>query len=485
MSLECDIGVIGLAVMGQNLILNMNDKGFSVAVYNRSASRTEQFLSSGARGRSDIVASYSIEEFCSLLSSPRKIMLMVKAGEAVDDFIQQLLPHLSAGDIIIDGGNSFYVDTIRRTEYLAGKEILFIGSGISGGEEGARHGPSIMPGGNSHAWDQVKKIFSSICARTPQGELCCDWVGPDGAGHYVKMIHNGIEYGDMQLISEAYSLLKNVVGLNHQQMGEVFRNWNSTELKSYLIEITADIMNYKDIDNSPLLTKILDVATQKGTGKWTGINSFELGVPVTLISEAVYARAVSELKEERSVASGQFSNPGFKYSEEKDELVEHIREALLASKIISYAQGFMLLRAASEHYSWNLDYGKIALLWREGCIIRSVFLDKIKQAFVNSPDLKNLILDPYFKTIIESTQASWRKVVSVAVQAGISVPAFSTALSFFDGYRTPNSAANLIQAQRDYFGAHTYKRNDRPGDQFFHTNWSGRGGEATSGSGLV
>ncbi len=477
-----DIGVIGLAVMGQNLILNMNDNGFSVAVYNRTTSKVDEFINGAASGRETIIGSYSVEQLCSQLKRPRKVMLMVKAGAAVDSFIEQILPFLEAGDCIIDGGNSFFKDTIRRTEYLAEKGILFCGTGISGGEDGARHGPSIMPGGAPQVWPLVKDIFQAICARTPDGAPCCNWVGSDGAGHYVKMIHNGIEYGDMQIISEAFSLMKNLLGLNYDSMSKVFTDWNKSELDSYLIEITGEILKYRDEDGTPLVEQILDSAGQKGTGKWTGIDSLELGVPVTLITEAVYARSLSSLTDERALASAALSGPEKHFSGSREQFVEDIRKALLASKIISYAQGFMLLREAAKEYVWDLDYGEIALLWRGGCIIRSVFLDKIKDAYRHNPSLENLLLNEYFRDVLADCQESWRKVVSSAVNNGIAVPAFASALSFYDGYRTARSAANLIQAQRDYFGAHTYERIDRPRGQFFHSNWTGKGGSASAGT---
>jgi 6-phosphogluconate dehydrogenase len=415
-----------------------------------------------------------------LLKTPRKVMLMVKAGKAVDEFIELLLPHLEAGDLIIDGGNSHFPDTIRRTKYLAGKGILYIGTGVSGGEEGARHGPSIMPGGNPAAWPLVKGIFQAIAARTADGEPCCDWVGEDGAGHYVKMTHNGIEYGDMQLICEAYQLMRDGLKLTNEEMHRVFAEWNKGELDSYLIEITADILGYRDENGAHVVDRILDSAGQKGTGKWTGINSLELGVPVTLIAEAVYARCLSSLKDERVAASKILEGSPEEFQGDKQAFVEDIRKALLASKIISYAQGFMLMREAAREYGWNLNYGGVALMWRGGCIIRSVFLGKIKLAFDRNPALSNLLLDDYFRGVIESCQPSWRRVVARAVELGIPVPAFATALAFYDGYRCERLPANLLQAQRDYFGAHTYERVDRPRGQFFHTNWTGTGGSVSA-----
>jgi 6-phosphogluconate dehydrogenase len=477
---KADIGLIGLAVMGQNLVLNMNDKGYTVAVYNRTVSKVDDFLGGAAVGRDTILGAHSIEELAGMLERPRKIMLMVKAGEVVDSFIDMILPHLEEGDLIIDGGNSHFPDTIRRTQSLAEKGILYIGTGVSGGEEGARNGPSIMPGGNPKAWPLVKDIFQAIAAQTDDGEPCCDWVGEDGAGHYVKMVHNGIEYGDMQLICEAYSLMKDVLGLTPDQMHEVFGNWNQGELDSYLIDITTDIMAFKDDDGTPLIDKILDTAGQKGTGKWTAISSLDLGVPVTLIGEAVFARCLSALKDERVAASKILSGPDAEFDGDKAGFVEDIRQALLASKLVSYAQGYMLMREAAKEHGWNLNYGGIALMWRGGCIIRSVFLGKIKEAFDKDPELHNLLLDDYFRDMIERCQASWRRVVSKSVELGIPAPAFSTALSFYDGYRRDRLPANLLQAQRDYFGAHTYERIDRPRGEFHHSNWTGSGGDVSA-----
>jgi 6-phosphogluconate dehydrogenase len=482
---KADIGLIGLAVMGQNLVLNMNDKGYKVAVFNRTVSKVDEFLNDAAKGRSTIYGAKSLEEFVNLLSKPRKIMLMVKAGEAVDEFIELLLPHLDKGDLVIDGGNSHYPDTIRRTKYLDEKGILFIGTGVSGGEEGARHGPSLMPGGNPKAWPLVKEIFQAIAAKTPEGEPCCDWIGQDGAGHYVKMVHNGIEYGDMQLICEAYHLMATLLKYKAMDMHKVFAEWNKGELNSYLIEITRDILAFKDEDKKPLVDKILDTAGQKGTGKWTVISSVELGIPITLIAEAVYARCLSALKDERVEASKVLKGPKPKFEGDKEEFVEDIRKALLASKIVSYAQGFMLMREAAKEYNWNLNYGGIALVWRGGCIIRSVFLGRIKDAFDRNPNLNNLLVDDYFRKIIKKCEPSWRKVVSVAALNGIPIPAFSTALAFYDGYRSERLPANLLQAQRDYFGAHTYERIDKPRGQFFHTNWTGTGGKVSAGTYVV
>ena len=480
MAPKADIALIGLAVMGQNLVLNMNDKGFGVAVFNRSTAKVDEFLAGAAAGRATIQGAHSLRELVSMLAAPRRIMLMVKAGTAVDQTIEQLLPLLDKGDIIIDGGNSHFTDTARRTEYLAAKGILFIGTGISGGEEGARHGPSIMPGGNGAAWPALRDLFRSISAKTAAGEPCCDWVGGDGAGHFVKMVHNGIEYGDMQCIGEAYHLLKTGLGMTAGDMRRQFAQWNSGELSSYLIEITADILGYKDLDGLPLVEKILDTSGQKGTGKWTSVTSLDLGVPVTLIAEAVFARSLSSLKDERIAASGLLPGPDDIFTGKKSAFVEDIRCALLASKIVSYAQGFMLMREAAAAYGWNLNYGNIALLWRGGCIIRSAFLDKIKEAFAAKGDLPCLLLDPYFRTVMGKCQKSWRSVVARGVEFGIPLPSFSSALAFYDGYRTERLPANLLQAQRDYFGAHTYERTDRPRGEFFHTNWTGKGGTQAS-----
>jgi 6-phosphogluconate dehydrogenase len=480
MDAQADIAVIGLAVMGQNLILNMNDHGFTVVAYNRTVEKVDHFLANEAQG-TKVLGAHSIEEMVRLLKKPRRVMLMVKAGKPVDEFIEQLLPHLEPGDIIIDGGNSLFEDTNRRTKYVESKGLLYIGTGVSGGEEGARHGPSIMPGGSPAAWPHVKPIFQAIAAKVADGSPCCDWVGEGGAGHYVKMVHNGIEYGDMQLICEAYHLMKTGLGLSADQMHEVFKEWNTGELDSYLIEITRDILAFKDSDGQPLVDKILDTAGQKGTGKWTVQNSAELGIPITLIAEAVYARCVSALKDERVKASKKLKGPrpllaGIAQNEaKKKQFIADIRDALYASKIVSYAQGYMLMRAAAAEYKWNLNYGGIALMWRGGCIIRSRFLGKIKEAFDRNPKLTNLMLDDYFRGEIKRCQKSWRNIVAAAAKRGIPVPAFSTALAFFDGYRSAQLPANLLQAQRDYFGAHTYERVDQPRGQFFHTNWTGRG----------
>jgi len=482
MEQTADIALIGLAVMGQNLILNMNDHGYTVVAYNRTVSKVDEFLNEAAKGRKTIIGAHSIEEMAKLLKRPRKVMLMVKAGQAVDDFIEMVLPFLEPGDLIIDGGNSHFPDTIRRTKYLESKGMLYVGTGVSGGEEGARFGPSMMPGGSPQAWPLVKEIFQAICAKTPGGEPCCDWMGEDGAGHYVKMVHNGIEYGDMQLICEAYQVMKEGLGLSNAEMHDVLAEWNKGELDSYLIEITRDILGYKDDKGEQVVDKILDTAGQKGTGKWTSVSSLDLGMPLTLIGEAVYARCLSAMKEERVAASKILSGPKIQFEGDRKAFIEDIRQALLASKIVSYAQGFMLLREAAKEYKWNLNYGGIALVWRAGCIIRSAFLGKIKEAFDRNPGLSNLLLDSYFTGVIERCQGSWRRVVARAVEAGVPVPAFTTALAFFDGYRSARLPANLLQAQRDYFGAHTYERVDQPRGKFFHTNWTGKGGTVAAGT---
>ena len=474
----CDIGLIGLAVMGQNLVLNMNDHGFRVAVFNRTVSKVDDFLNNEAKGTT-IAGAHSIEELTALLKRPRRVMLMVKAGETVDHMIDQLVPHLEPGDIIIDGGNSHFPDTTRRTQALAGKGILFIGTGVSGGEEGARRGPSIMPGGNPLAWPFVKPIFQAIAAKV-DGAPCCEWVGENGAGHYVKMVHNGIEYGDIQLICEAYQMLKDGLGLSAAELHDVFAEWNAGELDSYLIEITRDIFGKLDEDGTPIVDKILDTAGQKGTGKWTGISSLDLGVPVTLIGEAVYARCLSAMKEERVLASKVLGGPDRCPIENRKGFIEDVRSALYCSKMISYAQGYMLLREAAKEYKWNLNFGGIALMWRGGCIIRSRFLGKIKEAFDKNPQLENLLVDQFFATTLLQHQPAWRRAIVQAIELGVPTPAFSTALAFFDGYRCARLPANLLQAQRDYFGAHTYERVDQPRGQFFHTNWTGRGGRVAS-----
>jgi 6-phosphogluconate dehydrogenase len=476
---KADIGLIGLAVMGENLVLNMESKGFTVAVYNRTVEKVEKFMNGRGKGK-NFIGAKSIGEFIASLERPRKVMMLVKAGKPVDDFIEMLLPHLEEGDIIIDGGNSHFPDSIRRTQYVESKGLLFIGTGVSGGEEGALLGPSIMPGGSPGAWPHVKEIFQAISAKVEDGSPCCDWVGKDGAGHFVKMVHNGIEYGDMQLISEAYNLMKNLLGMNADEMHDVFKTWNEGELDSYLIEITRDILAYKDEDGSPLLENILDTAGQKGTGKWTGIEALNLGIPLTLIGESVFARCLSALKEERVEASKVLSGPEVHFAGDRDSFIGDIKKALYASKIVSYAQGYTLMREAAREYGWDLNYGNIALLWRGGCIIRSVFLGKIKEAYDSNPALANLLLDPFFKEKVEAAQEGWRRVVATALVNGIPVPAFTTALNYFDGYRSERLPANMLQAQRDYFGAHTYERLDRPRGEFFHTNWTGRGGDTAS-----
>jgi 6-phosphogluconate dehydrogenase len=478
---SCDIGLIGLAVMGQNLVLNMNDHGYRVAVFNRTVSKVDDFLNNEAKG-TKVVGAHSIPELVGALKKPRRVMLMVKAGETVDQMIESLVPHLEKGDIIIDGGNSHYPDSNRRTKTLAEKGILFIGTGVSGGEEGARHGPSIMPGGNPAAWPYVKEIFQAIAAKVEDGTPCCDWVGENGAGHYVKMVHNGIEYGDMQLICEAYQLLKDGLGLGADELHKIFAEWNKGELDSYLIEITAQIFTKKDDDGAPLVDKILDTAGQKGTGKWTVISALDTGMPVTLIGEAVFARCLSAMKDQRVAASKVLAGPKIAPPADRDAFIEDARRALYCSKMISYAQGYMLLREAAKEEGWNLNFGGIALMWRGGCIIRSRFLGKIKEAYDKNPQLSNLLLDDFFNKTLNGYQASWRRAIVQAIQNGVPTPAFSTALSFFDGYRTGRLPANLLQAQRDFFGAHTYERVDTPRGQFFHTNWTGHGGRVSSGT---
>lgn len=481
---KADIGLVGLAVMGENLILNMESKGFTVAVYNRTVEKVDKFVNGRGKDK-NIIGAKSIEEFVKALKRPRKVMLMVKAGKPVDAFIEQVLPYLEEGDIIIDGGNSHYPDTNRRAKYVESKGLLYIGTGVSGGEEGALLGPSIMPGGSNAAWEPVKPIFQAISAKVEDGSPCCEWVGENGAGHFVKMVHNGIEYGDMQLICEAYYIMKVLLGMNHEEMHEVFKEWNEGELDSYLIEITRDILAFKDEDGGPLVEKILDTAGQKGTGKWTGIAALDLGIPLTLIGEAVFSRCLSAQKEDRVAASKQLSGPVPEFKGDKKAFIEDLRKALLASKIVSYAQGYLLMKTAAVEYGWDLNYGGIALMWRGGCIIRSVFLGKIKEAFDSNPKLPNLLLDPYFKEKVENAQAGWRNVIATALSNGIPVPALTTALCYFDGFRTERLPANLLQAQRDYFGAHTYERIDKPRKEFFHTNWTGRGGDTASSTYVV
>lgn len=476
---KADIGLIGLAVMGENLVMNMESKGFTVAVYNRTTEKVENFVKGRAKGK-NIIGAHTIQELVDSLKTPRKIMMMVKAGKAVDDFIDLLIPYLDKGDIIIDGGNSHYSDTIRRTKYIEDKGFLFIGTGVSGGEEGALTGPSIMPGGSSEAWPFVKPIFQAISAKVENDTPCCDWVGGNGAGHYVKMVHNGIEYGDMQLICEAYHLMREYLGMSADEMHEVFKEWNTGVLDSYLIEITRDILAFKDTDGLPIVDKILDTAGQKGTGKWTSVASLDEGIPLTLIGEAVYSRCLSALKDERVVASKILSGPKHKFTGDKAKFIEDIKNALFASKIVSYAQGYTLLRAAANTFGWDLNYGEIALMWRGGCIIRSTFLLNIKEAFDKNPGLENLLLDPFFKEKIEEAQEGWRNVTATALLNGIPMPAFSAALCYFDGYRSERLPANLLQAQRDYFGAHTYERIDQPRGEMFHTNWTGHGGSTSA-----
>ncbi len=476
---KADIGLIGLAVMGQNLVLNMADHGYRVAVFNRTTNKVDDFINGPAEG-TNIIGTYSMEELVGSLEKPRKLMLMVKAGEVVDHFIDMLIPLLEPGDVIIDGGNSHYPDSTRRTAYLREKGLRFIGTGVSGGEEGARFGPSIMPGGDPEAWPLVKDIFQAISAKV-DGEPCCQWVGQDGAGHFVKMVHNGIEYGDMQLICEAYSLMENALGMNCDQMHEVFKEWNTGVLDSYLIDITKDILAMKDEDGEPLVDKILDTAGQKGTGKWTGISALDLGVPLTLIGESVFARVLSSLKDERVRASVILGpRPEITQLTDNTEIIDALRDALYASKIISYAQGFMLMSEAAKEQSWDLNYGEIALMWRGGCIIRSTFLGNIKDAYEKNPELENLTLDSFFTEALKSAEAGWRKAVVLAIESGIPAPAFASALSYFDGYRSERLPANLLQAQRDYFGAHTYERLDKKRGEFFHTDWTGHGGKVAS-----
>ncbi len=481
---KADIGLVGLAVMGENFILNMESKGFTVACFNRTVSKVDDFMGARAKGK-NIIGCHSIEEFVNSLERPRKVMLLVKAGGAVDAFIDQVLPLLEDGDIIIDGGNSHFPDTIRRCEYVESKGKLYIGTGVSGGEEGALLGPSIMPGGSPAAWEHVKLIFQKCCAQTDDGQPCCDWVGENGAGHFVKMVHNGIEYGDMQMICETYQMMSKGLGLSNEEMHKIFTDWNDGILDSYLIEITRDILGYKDEDGNEVVDHILDTAGQKGTGKWTAVAALDVGMPLTLIGEAVFARCLSALKDERVKASKVLSGPDASFDGDKAALVADLMEALYASKIVSYAQGYQLMRAAAKEYKWNLNNGGIALMWRGGCIIRSVFLGKIKEAFDSNPDLENLLLDPFFKNAVETSQAAWRRVIVASVNLGIPMPAISSALAFYDGYRSERLPANLLQAQRDYFGAHTYERVDKARGEFFHTNWTGRGGNTAASTYIV
>lgn len=478
-----DIGLIGLAVMGENLVLNMESKGFTVAVFNRTVEKVDKFVNGRGKGKNFIPA-HSIEELCKSLKRPRKVMMLVKAGSAVDDFIEQIIPYLEPGDVIIDGGNTHFPDTIRRTAYVESKGLLYIGTGVSGGEEGALNGPSMMPGGSKAAWELVKPIFQSICAKA-DGQPCCDWVGENGAGHFVKMVHNGIEYGDMQLICEVYQIMKDLLGMSAPEMHEVFKEWNEGDLDSYLVEITRDILAYKNEEGEIVVDKILDTAGQKGTGKWTGVTALDLGVPLTLIAESVFARCLSAQKDERVIASKELSGPTPSFTGDKAAFINDLKNALYASKIVSYAQGYLLMREAAKEYNWNLNYGGIALMWRGGCIIRSVFLGEIKKAFDKNPELTNLLLDPFFKEKVTEAQDSWRRVVTTAIANGIPVPSMSAGLTYFDGYRTERLPANLLQAQRDYFGAHTYERIDRPRGEYFHTNWTGKGGDTAASTYVV
>jgi 6-phosphogluconate dehydrogenase len=478
-----DIGLIGLAVMGENLVLNMESKGFTVAVFNRTVEKVDKFVDGRGKGK-NFIGTHSIEELCKSLKRPRKVMMLVKAGRAVDDFIEQIIPYLEPGDVIIDGGNTHFPDTIRRTAYVESKGLLYIGTGVSGGEEGALNGPSMMPGGSKPAWELVKPVFQAICAKA-DGQPCCEWVGENGAGHFVKMVHNGIEYGDMQLICETYQIMKDLLGMSAGEMHEVFKEWNNGELNSYLVEITRDILAYKNEEGEVVVDKILDTAGQKGTGKWTAVSALDQGVPLTLIAEAVFSRCLSAQKDERTVASKQLSGPVPSFSGDRKAFIEDLKNALYASKIVSYAQGYMLMREAAGEYKWNLNYGGIALMWRGGCIIRSVFLGKIKEAFDKNPALTNLLLDPFFKEKVMTAQDSWRRVAASAIVNGIPIPSMSAALNYFDGYRTERLPANLLQAQRDYFGAHTYERIDRPRGEFFHTNWTGKGGDTAASTYVV
>lgn len=479
MDRKADIGLIGLAVMGENLVMNMESRGLCVSVYNRSLDKVDRFISGRAEGR-NIIGTHSLKELVGSLKTPRKVMILVKAGKPVDDFIEQLIPLMDKGDVIIDGGNSYFKDTIRRTAYVESRGLYYIGTGVSGGEEGALKGPSLMPGGSEEAWPLVKPVLQSISAKVENGIPCCDWVGKNGAGHFVKMVHNGIEYGDMQLICEAYHLMVTSLGMDEDEISGVFSSWNSTELESYLIEITAEILKKKDDDGVPLVRKILDVAGQKGTGKWTVGAALDEGVPLTLITEAVFSRNLSAMKDERLKAFSIYEKERSPLSGNRKELIEDIRKALLASKIISYAQGFALIKRAGDDYSWNLNYGEIALMWRGGCIIRSSFLSRIKEAYDRNPQLPNLLLDEYFSSLIKTLIPSWRRVVAGAVMTGVPSPAFSAALSYFDGYTSERLPANLLQAQRDFFGAHTYERTDMERGKFFHTNWTGEGGSTAS-----
>ncbi len=478
--MKSDIGLIGLAVMGENLVLNMESKGFSVAVYNRTTSKVDDFIAGRGAGKK-IQGAHSPAELAGMLSSPRKVMMMVKAGKAVDDTIAQLLPHLDKGDIIIDGGNSNYQDTMRRCREVEAKGLLYIGTGVSGGEEGALLGPSLMPGGSAAAWPFVKPIFQAIAAKVEDGSPCCDWVGSDGAGHFVKMVHNGIEYGDMQLICEVYQIMRDKLGMQEDEMSAVFAKWNKGDLDSYLVEITRDILKFKDEDGEPLVRKILDTAGQKGTGKWAGIAALDFGIPLTLIGESVFARCLSAAKDDRVAASRILKGPAIKsFKGDREAFLADLGAALYAAKVVSYAQGFLLMKEAAKEYGWTLDFGSIALMWRGGCIIRSIFLGKIKEAFDADGKLANLIIAPFFAAKLAASQDSWRRVVAECAMSGIPAPALYTALSYYDGLRTETLPANLLQAQRDYFGAHTYERIDQPRGKFFHTNWTGHGGSTAA-----
>lgn len=478
---KAEIGLIGLAVMGENLVMNMESKGFTIAVYNRSTEKVDNFINGRAKGKK-IIGCRSVEELVQALEKPRKVMMMIRAGQAVDDMISQLLPLLEPGDVIIDGGNSYFKDTIRRTAEVTEKGLLYVGTGVSGGEEGALNGPCLMPGGNKEAWKLLQPIFTAISAKVDGDIPCCEWIGENGAGHFVKMVHNGIEYGDMQLICEAYQMMRDGMGMSSAQMHKVFEAWNHSELDSYLMEITADIMGYQDENGETTVEKILDVAGQKGTGKWTCIAALDEKVPLTLINEAVASRCISDMKEERIQAGKSYERSNKMITDIKEEFIENIRKALYASKIISYAQGYSLMRSAAKEYDWDLKFGDIALIWRGGCIIRSAFLGKIKEAFDRDPNLSNLILDPYFKSAIEDCLPSWRKVVATATEYGIPMPAMNAALSWFDSYTCANLPANLLQAQRDYFGAHMYERIDRPRGEMYHTNWTGNSGTTAAGT---
>ncbi len=476
---KAQIAVVGLAVMGENLALNMERHGFRVAVYNRTAEKVDCFLQGRAKGK-QFLGAHSVEELVGLLQKPRIIMLMIRQGAPVDAFIEQALPYLEQDDILIDGGNSNFQDTIRRSQALEKKGIHYMGCGVSGGEEGALNGPALMPGGSRQAWQHVQPVFEAISAKAPSGEPCCGYIGENGAGHFVKMVHNGIEYGDIQIICEAYQVMRDLLAMPASEIGDVFAQWNQSELNSYLIEITANILHKLGEDGLPIVDKILDTAGQKGTGKWTGICALEEGIPLTLIGEAVFARCLSAQKEERIAASARFPVSRHVFSGDKQALIEDLRQAVYASKIVSYAQGFALIRQACRTYNWQIDCGQVAMIWREGCIIRSVFLEKIREAYEKQKDLANLLMDPYFAERIMAAEQGWRRAAAQAVLQSIPLPAITSALSYFDGYRCGNLPANLLQAQRDYFGAHTYERIDRPRGEFFHTDWTGHGGNTSA-----